>query len=92
MCALKVSLSTAKGKRMPANDRLPSAERGFRILRLAAALSVIIALVAVVTVVKGDFAGKSQALIIAAIALGACALIGMAVLTLPYAFRRKDRK
>ena len=77
---------------MPANDRLPSAERGFRILRLAAALSVIVAMVAVVTVVKGDLAGKSQALIAAAVVLGASALVGMAVLTLTYAYRRKDRK
>jgi len=76
---------------MPAPDRLPSAERGIRILRLTAALSVIIAVVAVVTIVKGDLAGKSQALIVAAIALGACALVGMAVLTLPYAYRRKDQ-
>ena len=76
---------------MPARDRL-SAERGVRILRLAAALSVIIALMAVVTILKGDLAGKSQALIVAAIVLGACSLIGMAALTLPYAYRRKDRK
>jgi membrane protein YdbS with pleckstrin-like domain len=92
MCALKVSLSTAKGKGMPARDRLPSAERGVRLLRLTAALSVIVALVAVVTILKDDFAGKSQSLIVAAIALGAFALVGMAVLTLPYAYRRKDRK
>ena len=77
---------------MPARERLSSAERYVRLLRLAAALSVIVALVAVVTVVKGDLAGKSQALIVAAVAIGACALVGMAVLTLPYAFRRKDRK
>ena len=91
MCALKVSLSTAKGKGMPAPDRLSPAERGIRILRLAAALSVIIALVAVIMIVKGGFPGKSQGLIIAAVALGACALIGMAVLTLPYIYRRKDQ-
>jgi len=57
-----------------------------------AALSVIIALVAIVTVVNGGLSAKSQTLIVAAIALGACALAGMAVLTLPYVHRRKDRK
>ena len=61
-------------------------------LRLMAALSVIVALVAVATVVRGDVAGKGQALIVAAMALGACALLGMAALALPYAYRRKDRK
>jgi hypothetical protein len=76
---------------MPQLDRLPSAERGFRILRLTAALSVIIALVAVVTIVKGDDAGKSNTLIMVAIVLGACALVGMALLALPHAYSRKDQ-
>ena len=75
---------------MPAPDRLPSAERGIRILRLAAALSVIVAVIAVVAILKGDDAGKSNTLIIVAIALGACALVGMAILALPHAYRRKD--
>ena len=57
-----------------------------------AALSVIIALVAVVTILKGDQPGKGNTLIIIAIALGACALVGMAVLALPHAYRRKDPK
>ena len=57
-----------------------------------AATSVVIALVAVVTIVKGEPAGKSNALIIVAIALGACALVGLAFLTLSHAYRRKDPK
>ncbi len=77
---------------MPPPDQLPSAERSVRILRLAAAMSVLLALIALVAIVKGDLAGKGHALIVAAIALGACALVGMAILTLPYALRRKDRK
>lgn len=77
---------------MPAPDRLPSAERGIRILRLMAALSVILALIAVVTVVRGEPASKSNALIIVAIALGGCALVGMAILTLSHTYRRKERK
>ena len=92
MCALKVSLSTGKGKGVPKADRHPSADRGVRLLRLTAALSIIIAVVAVVAVVRGDLSCKSQALIVAAVVLGTCALVGMAVLTLPYAYRRKDRK
>ena len=75
---------------MPAPDRLPSAERGIRILRLVAALSVITAVVAVITILKGDQAGRSNTLIIIAIALGACAMVGMAVIALPHAYRRKD--
>lgn len=74
---------------MPLPDRL-SAERGVRILRLVASMSVITALVAVAAIANGDFAGKTHWLIGAAIALGACALIGMAALTLPYIYRRKD--
>ena len=76
---------------MPQPDRLPFAERGTRILRLVAALSVIIALVAVVTILKGDQPGKGNTLIIIAIALGACALVGMAVLALPHAYPRKEK-
>jgi hypothetical protein len=91
MCALKVSLSTAKVKRMPAPDRLPPAERGIRLLRLVAGLSVLTAMIAVVTIVRGDAAGKSHILIVAAIVLGAGALLGMAIVTLSHAYRRKDQ-
>lgn len=76
---------------MPRPDRLPSADRGVRILRLVAAMSVIVALVAVVAILKGDQAGKGNMLIIVAIALGACALVGMAVLALPHAYPRKEK-
>ena len=92
MCALKVSLSTGKVKPMPAPDNLPSAERVVRLLRLASALSVLIALIALATIMNGDLAGKGRVLIVAAIALGACALVGMAILILPHTHRRKDRK
>jgi hypothetical protein len=76
---------------MPARDPFPSAKRGMRMLRLAAALSVLVALVALVTIAKGDLAGKGHSLIVVAAALGACALIGMAIVTLPFILRRKDR-
>ena len=76
---------------MPAPSRLPSAKSGIRMLRLAAAMSVVVALVAVVAIMKGDPAGKSHSLIVAAIALGAFALFGMAIVTLPYIHRQKDK-
>jgi hypothetical protein len=56
-----------------------------------AATSVIIAVFAIVSIVRGDGAGKSHALIVAAIAIGTGALLGMAFLTLPYIHRRKDQ-
>ena len=76
---------------MTARDRLSSTERSVRLLRLAAALAVIVAVIALVAIVRGDLAGKIQALIIVAVALGACALIGMALLTLFYVHGQKDK-
>ena len=76
---------------MPARDRLPSTERIVRLLRLAAVLSVIIAGIALVTSARGDLAGKSHALIIVAVVLGAGALVGMAMLTLFYVHGQKDK-
>lgn len=92
MCALKVALSTAKGKHMPARDRLPSAERSVRLLRLAATVAVVIAVIAIVRIAKGELAGGSQTLILIAVALGACVLAGMTMLILPYFIRQKRQK
>jgi peptidoglycan/LPS O-acetylase OafA/YrhL len=72
-------------------DRLPAAERHVRILRLIAALSVAVALIAVAAIAKGGLAPGGQRLVIVAIALGACALVGMSVIALPYALRQKDK-
>jgi hypothetical protein len=91
MCALKVSLSTAKGKHMPARERLPTATRSVRIFKLAAAISLVTALVALVAVARGDLAGRSHTLIVVAVLLGGFALIGMALAILPYALRQKDK-
>ena len=88
MCALKVALSTGKGKVMPAPDHRPAAERH---IRMIAALSVAVALVAVAAISKGGLAEAGQRLIIVAVALGASALVGMSLIALPYAIRRKDR-
>ncbi len=76
---------------MTVRDRLSSTERSVRLLRLAAALSVITAVIALVAIAKGDLAGKSHALIVAAVALGAIALIGMAMLTLRHVHGQKDK-
>jgi hypothetical protein len=88
MCALKVSLSTAKGKCMPVSGRLSQLTR---LLRLMAAVSLIIALAGVFTILNGESAARSQALIAAAIVLGSLALLGSALLALPFAHRKKDK-
>lgn len=62
-----------------------------RVLRLAAVLSLIIALAAVATIVNGDSVAKSRALVVVAIAIGAGALLGMALLALPIALQKKDK-
>ena len=71
---------------MASQGRLPAV---VRILRLAAALSLILAVAGVATIVNGDSLVKSQALVAVAIALGSLALLGMALLA--YAFRQKDK-
>jgi hypothetical protein len=88
MCALKVSLSTAKGKRMPGQVRLPAT---IRVLRLAAAMSLVIALAAIATIVNGDSPAKSRVLVAAAIGLGSLALMGMALIALPHVRRKKEQ-
>ena len=70
-------------------SRLTYTGRFVRILRLVAALGVILALVAVATIVKGDAAERSQALVAFAMILGATALLGMAIVAWPY--RRKEK-
>jgi hypothetical protein len=88
MCALKVSLATAKGMRMPARDRLHAI---LRLLRLTAALSLIAAVAAVIKIANGDSAASSQALLTASIVLGSVALLGMALLALSYVRRKKEQ-
>ena len=66
----------------PGHPRLPG--RSVRVFRLLAALAVISALVAVVTIVKGDPAGRGQALVTAAIILGVTALVGLGLAAWPY--------
>ena len=74
---------------MPVPIRLAQLGRIARLLRLAAAVAVILALVAIVTIARGGSADRSEALIAAAVMLGAGALIGTALVAWPY--RRKDK-
>ena len=71
---------------MPVQGRLPSL---FRLLRLMAALSLLIALAAVATIVNGDSAARSQVLVVLAIGLGSCALLGMALVAVATIRRKK---
>jgi hypothetical protein len=73
---------------MAAHGRTPSL---LRVLRLMAALSLIVALAAVATIVNGDSAARSELLIAAAIILGSCALLGMALAALPFIRRKKEQ-
>ena len=88
---MKVSLSTAKGKRMSPHHQHAARGRSIRILRFIAALAIIVALAALVTIVQGEPAGRSHALVAAAIFLGAGALLGMTLVALPHAYRKKDK-
>ena len=90
MCALKLSLSTAKGKRMTQSGSPRSFGRPIRLLRLLAALAVIVALIAIVTIVKGDPADRSQGMVLAAIVLGAIALFGMGLAAWPHIKKEKN--
>ena len=73
---------------MPGQVRLPAT---IRVLRLAAAMSLIIALAAIATIVNGDSPAKSRVLVAAAIGLGSLALLGMAVIALPHVRRKKEQ-
>ena len=72
----------------PNDPRSPG--RSVRVLRLVAALGVISALAAIVTIVKGDPAGRSQTLVTAAIILGATALLGMGIAAWPFIKKVKN--
>lgn len=65
--------------------------RSIRALRLVAAFAIVVALAAVTTIIKGGPVARSQALVAAAIVLGASALVGMALAALPYVRRKKEQ-
>ena len=73
---------------MPASGRLPALVRAFRAM---AVLSLITAFAAIATIMKAESMAKIHALIAVAIMLGSLALLGLAVLALPYAYRKRTR-
>jgi hypothetical protein len=88
MCALKVSLSIAKGKRMPNPDPVPPLEplkRLFvRIMRWGALFSIAIAILAVLLVYQGESSVHAHMLIATALGVGLSVLLGIALMTLVF--------
>jgi hypothetical protein len=88
MCALKLSLSTAKGKRMPVPDPIPPLEplkRQFlRIMRWGALFSLAIAAIAVLLVAWGDETIHLHMLIATALGVGLSVMLGIALMTLVF--------
>jgi len=92
MCALKLSLSTAKGKHMPDQDPTPPLEplkqQFLRIMRWAALFSLAIAALAVVLVAQGDENIHIHMLIATALGVGLSVLLGIALMTLVFLSNR----
>jgi len=88
MCALKLSLSTAKGKRMPAHDPIsplgPLKRQFLRIMRWAALFSLAVAALAVVLVARGDEQVHIHMLIATALGVGLSVMLGIALMTLVF--------
>jgi len=92
MCALKLSLSTAKGKRMsvpdPAAPLGPLKRQFLKIMRWAALFSLAIAALAVVMVARGDTGIHLHMLIATALGVGLTVLLGIALMTLAFLSNR----
>jgi hypothetical protein len=92
MCALKVALSTAKGKRMASSDPVshlgPLKRKFVRIMRWTALFSVAIATIAVVLVAQGDTEIRVHMLIATALGVGLSVLLGIALMTLVFLSNR----
>jgi hypothetical protein len=92
MCALKVSLSIAKGKRMANPDPVPPLgplKRQFiKIMRWGALFSVATAVVAVALVAQGDSQIRAHMLIATALGVGLSVLLGIALMTLVFLSNR----
>lgn len=88
MCALKLSLSTAKGKRMPTPDPVPSLgplKRQFlKLMRWGALFAFVIAAIAVLLVAQGDPTIHIHMLIATALGVGLSVLLGIALMTLVF--------
>jgi uncharacterized membrane protein len=79
----------AKGKAVPQPDPLPSPRqstlrRFWRIFRLLALLSIIIAAIAVLLVVRGDPGTHVHMMIATALGVGLTVLLGTALMTLTF--------
>jgi len=92
MCALKLSLSTAKGKRMPAHDPIPPPgalkQQFFRIMLWGALFSLAIAALAVVLVAQGDETIHIHMLIATALGVGLSVMLGIALMSLVFLSNR----
>jgi hypothetical protein len=92
MCALKLSLSTAKGKRMPVPDPIPPLgplKRQFlKIMRWGALFSLVVAGIAVLLVARGDQTTHIHMLIATALGVGLSVLLGIALMTLVFLSNR----
>jgi hypothetical protein len=88
MCALKLSLSTAKGKRMPVPDPTPPLgplKRQFlKLMRWGALFSFVIAAMAVLLVAQGDPAIHIHMLIATELAGRRSVLLGIALMSLVF--------
>jgi hypothetical protein len=92
MCALKLSLSTAKGKRMPVPDPVPPLgplkQQFLKIMRWAALFSLVVAAIAVLLVAQGDETIHIHMLIATALGVGLSVLLGIALMTLVFLSNR----
>ena len=92
MCALKVSLSSPKGKYMPVQDPIqplaPLKRKFVRIMRWAALFSVGVAALAVILVAHGDSEIRVHMLIATALGVGLSVLLGIALMTLTFLSNR----
>jgi len=88
MCALKLSLSTAKGKRMATHDHTPplgQLKRQFlKLMRWGALFSFVIAAMAVLLVAQGDPTIHTHMLIATALGVGLTVLLGIALMALVF--------
>jgi hypothetical protein len=92
MCALKVSLSTAKCMRMPSPDPVsplgPLKVQFLKIMRWATLFSIAIAAVAVALVAQGDSEIRVHMLVATALGVGLSVLLGIALMTLVFLSNR----
>src|SRR5438552_16339637 len=89
LVTLIVPLRAAKGKSMPEPDPVPSPRhstmrRFWRIFRLLAVLSIVVAAIAVVLVMRGEEQVHVQMIVATALGIGLTVLLGTALMTLVF--------